>query len=104
MDDSFQFIIESPQHSQSHKKHPRLVTSCGNWYIHLVCSLQFSRSEIKCLRPSAERKCEACPQRSPVIFVTGERSRAITGPNSGLYATQLRCALFKPMVVYLYCT
>ena len=32
MDDSFQFIIESPQHSQGHKKRPRLVTSCDNWY------------------------------------------------------------------------
>ncbi|KAG6812543.1 hypothetical protein H0H92_002312 [Tricholoma furcatifolium] len=31
MDDSFQFIIESPQHSQSHRKRPRLVTSCDNW-------------------------------------------------------------------------
>jgi hypothetical protein len=32
MDDTFQFIIESPQHSQGHKKRPRLVTSCDNWY------------------------------------------------------------------------
>ncbi len=31
MDETFQFIIESPQHSQGHKKRPRLVTSCDNW-------------------------------------------------------------------------
>ena len=31
--DDFQFIIESPQHNQGHKKRPRLVTSCDNWYV-----------------------------------------------------------------------
>jgi hypothetical protein len=30
--DGFQFILESPQATQSHKKRPRLVTSCDNWY------------------------------------------------------------------------
>ena len=40
------------------------------------------------------------PQKSPVVFVTesvtfAERSRAIAGPNSGLYATELRCALLE---------
>lgn len=33
MEDSFQFIIESPQHNQGHKKRPRLVTSCDNWQV-----------------------------------------------------------------------
>ena len=29
--DDVQFIIESPQNNQGHKKRPRLVTSCDNW-------------------------------------------------------------------------
>ena len=30
--DGFQFVFESPQAAQNHKKRPRLVTSCDNWY------------------------------------------------------------------------
>ncbi|KAF8160904.1 hypothetical protein B0H34DRAFT_357108 [Crassisporium funariophilum] len=87
MDDSFQFIIESPQHSQGHKKRPRLVTSCDN------CRLK----KIKCLQPSPETKCEACKAaKIPCRFrdrerYFAERSRAIAGPNSGSYATEMRC-------------
>ncbi|KAF7346053.1 C6 transcription [Mycena sanguinolenta] len=44
MDDSFQFIMESPQHAQGHKKRPRLVTSCD------ACLLK----KIKCLQPIPE--------------------------------------------------
>ncbi|KAF8973183.1 hypothetical protein BDZ97DRAFT_1648656 [Flammula alnicola] len=86
MEDSFQFIIESPQHSQGHKKRPRLVTSCDN------CRLK----KIKCLQPSPEAKCEACKAaKIPCRFrdrerYFAERSRAIAGPNSGVYATELR--------------
>jgi hypothetical protein len=50
MDDSFQFIFESPQTSHSHKKRPRLVTSCDN------CRLK----KIKCIQSSPETRCEAC--------------------------------------------
>jgi len=77
MDDSFQFIIESPQHTQGHKKRPRLVTSCDN------CRLK----KIKCLQPSPETKCEACKAaKIPCRFrdrerYFAERSRAIAGPN-----------------------
>ncbi|KAJ7782830.1 hypothetical protein B0H16DRAFT_1494535 [Mycena metata] len=79
MDDSFQFIIESPQHAQGHKKRPRLVTSCDN------CRLK----KIKCLQPSPETKCEACKAaKIPCRFrdrerYFAERSRAIAGPNPG---------------------
>ncbi|KAF8893921.1 hypothetical protein BD779DRAFT_1669437 [Infundibulicybe gibba] len=79
MDDSFQFIIESPQHSQGHKKRPRLVTSCDN------CRLK----KIKCLQPSPETKCEACKAaKIPCRFrdrerYFAERSRAIAGPGAG---------------------
>jgi len=79
MDDSFQFIIESPQHNQGHKKRPRLVTSCDN------CRLK----KIKCLQPSPETKCEACKAaKIPCRFrdrerYFAERSRAIAGPNVG---------------------
>ncbi|KAJ6497818.1 hypothetical protein C8R45DRAFT_140751 [Mycena sanguinolenta] len=79
MDDSFQFIIESPQHAQGHKKRPRLVTSCDN------CRLK----KIKCLQPTPEAKCEACKAaKIPCRFrdrerYFAERSRAIAGPNVG---------------------
>ncbi|KAF8170284.1 hypothetical protein K438DRAFT_1684661 [Mycena galopus ATCC 62051] len=79
MDDSFQFIIESPQHAQGHKKRPRLVTSCDN------CRLK----KIKCLQPTPEAKCEACKAaKIPCRFrdrerYFAERSRAIAGPNAG---------------------
>ncbi|PPQ98406.1 hypothetical protein CVT24_004085 [Panaeolus cyanescens] len=86
MDDTFQFIIESPQHATGHKKRPRLVTSCDN------CRLK----KIKCLQPSPETKCEACKAaKIPCRFrdrerYFAERSRAIAGPNSGSYAAELR--------------
>ncbi|KAK1225286.1 hypothetical protein PQX77_011805 [Marasmius sp. AFHP31] len=78
MDDSFQFIIESPQHSTGHKKRPRLVTSCDN------CRLK----KIKCLQPAPETKCEACKAaKIPCRFrdrerYFAERSRAIAGPSA----------------------
>lgn len=78
MDDSFQFIIESPQNNQGHKKRPRLVTSCDN------CRLK----KIKCLQPSPESKCDACKTaKIPCRFrdrerYFAERSRAIAGPTS----------------------
>ncbi|KAK0195675.1 hypothetical protein F5146DRAFT_1109815 [Armillaria mellea] len=79
MDDSLQFIIESPQNAQGHKKRPRLVTSCDN------CRLK----KIKCLQPSPETKCEACKTaKIPCRFrdrerYFAERSRAIAGPSGG---------------------
>ncbi|KAF8732391.1 hypothetical protein AX14_004466 [Amanita brunnescens Koide BX004] len=82
MEDSFQFIIESPQHNQGVKKRPRLVTSCDN------CRLK----KIKCLQPSPESKCEAC--RTAKIACRfkdreryfAERSRAIAGNSNTSYA------------------
>ncbi|KAJ7072552.1 hypothetical protein C8F01DRAFT_1104345 [Mycena amicta] len=77
MDDAFQFIIESPQHSQGHKKRPRLVTSCDN------CRLK----KIKCLQPAPETKCEACKAAKISCRFKdreryfAERSRAIAGPS-----------------------
>ncbi|KAF7315257.1 Zn(2)-C6 fungal-type domain-containing protein [Mycena indigotica] len=77
MDDGFQFIIESPQHSQGHKKRPRLVTSCDN------CRLK----KIKCLQPAPETKCEACKAAKVACRFKdreryfAERSRAIAGPS-----------------------
>ncbi|KAI6157392.1 hypothetical protein BKA82DRAFT_950511 [Pisolithus tinctorius] len=78
MDTNFQFIFESPNASQGHKKRPRLVTSCDN------CRLK----KIKCLQPSPETQCEACTSaKIPCRFrdrerYFAERSRAIAGPSS----------------------
>jgi len=76
--EGFQFIIESPQETQGHKKRPRLVTSCDN------CRLK----KIKCLQSSPETQCEACKAaKIPCKFrdrerYFAERSRAIAGPSS----------------------
>jgi hypothetical protein len=111
MEDSFQFIIESPQHSQGQKKRPRLVTSCDNWQVLLLIltpndSLHTSRlKKIKCLQPSPEAKCEACRSaKIPCRFrdrerYFAERSRAIAGPNSGVYATELRSIILPSFPV-----
>ncbi|KAG9316193.1 hypothetical protein JVU11DRAFT_2218 [Chiua virens] len=75
--EGFQFIIESPQESQSQKKRPRLVTSCDN------CRLK----KIKCLQPSPESQCEACKVAKIQCRFRdreryfAERSRAIAGPS-----------------------
>ncbi|KAG5646831.1 hypothetical protein DXG03_002208 [Asterophora parasitica] len=96
MDDSFQFIIESPQHNQGHKKRPRLVTSCDN------CRLK----KIKCLQPSPETKCEACKaSKIPCRFrdrerYFAERSRAIAGPNVGTYTEDQRTEAAPVMDAY----
>lgn len=84
MDTNFQFIIESPNAAQSHRKRPRLVTSCDN------CRLK----KIKCLQPSPEAECEAC--RSAKISCRfrdreryfAERSRAIAGPSASTLYTR----------------
>lgn len=76
--DGFQFIIESPQETQGHKKRPRLVTSCDN------CRLK----KIKCLQSSPETQCEACKAAKISCKFRdreryfAERSRAIAGPSS----------------------
>ncbi|KAJ7178826.1 hypothetical protein C8R43DRAFT_1189333 [Mycena crocata] len=77
MDESFQFIIESPQHAQEHKKRPRLVTSCDD------CRVK----KIKCLQVTPEANCEACKAANiPCRFrdrerYFAERSRTNFGPN-----------------------
>lgn len=94
--DGLQIIIESPQDTQSHKKRPRLVTSCDNWsvsstmcLIPVVLTPTSSRlKKIKCLQPSPETQCEACTiAKIPCRFrdrerYFAERSRAITDLNA----------------------
>ncbi|KAF5321731.1 hypothetical protein D9619_001725 [Psilocybe cf. subviscida] len=84
--DALQFILETPQNHVGTKKRPRLVTSCDN------CRLK----KIKCNQSAPEAKCEACKaSRISCRFrdrerYFAERSRAIAGPNSGVYATELK--------------
>jgi hypothetical protein len=103
-----QFIIESPQTTASHKKRPRLVTSCDSWYV--SCRNPTRRrlmsgsrlKKIKCLQPSPETKCEACKvAKVPCRFKDreryfAERSRAIAGPSANVhapsYSSDQRCA------------
>ncbi|KAH9012908.1 hypothetical protein EDB85DRAFT_2221934, partial [Lactarius pseudohatsudake] len=48
--DGLRFVLEAPQLSQTHKKRPRLVTSCDN------CRLK----KIKCVQVKSQPRCEAC--------------------------------------------
>jgi len=77
--DSLRFVLEAPQHSQSHKKRPRLVTSCDN------CRLK----KIKCVQVKSHPRCEACEGgNTPCQFrdrerYFAERSRIVTGASAG---------------------
>lgn len=36
MPEDIRFVLEAPNASRTHKKRPRLVTSCDNWYVTLT--------------------------------------------------------------------
>lgn len=84
---------------------PPVITGMRHKSTIVVCSLQSSRlKKIKCLLPSPESKCEACKSAKIQCRFRdreryfAERSRAIAGPNSGLYASDIsssRCALLE---------
>ncbi|KAH9986746.1 hypothetical protein BJV74DRAFT_946028 [Russula compacta] len=77
--DSLRFVLEAPQLSQTHKKRPRLVTSCDN------CRLK----KIKCVQVKSQPRCEACETgNTPCQFrdrerYFAERSRIVTGASAG---------------------
>ncbi|KAF8259448.1 hypothetical protein EI94DRAFT_1751583 [Lactarius quietus] len=77
--DGLRFVLEAPQLSQTHKKRPRLVTSCDN------CRLK----KIKCVQVKAHPRCEACESgNTPCQFrdrerYFAERSRIVTGSSAG---------------------
>ncbi len=61
--DGLRFVLEAPQLSQTHKKRPRLVTSCDNW-----CVARSSLPLVKLLillqtQPSEEN--QVCPDQVP---------------------------------------
>ncbi|KAI9510919.1 hypothetical protein F5148DRAFT_1175213 [Russula earlei] len=76
--DSLRFVLEAPQLSQTHKKRPRLVTSCDN------CRLK----KIKCVQIKSQPRCEACETgNTPCQFrdrerYFAERSRIVTGASA----------------------
>lgn len=77
--DGLRFVLEAPQLSQTHKKRPRLVTSCDN------CRLK----KIKCVQVKSQPRCEACEAgNTPCQFrdrerYFAERSRIVTGASAG---------------------
>jgi hypothetical protein len=100
--DGLRFVLEAPQLSQTHKKRPRLVTSCDNWCVarsrlSLVefahPSLRFFQhsrlKKIKCVQIKAQPRCEACEAgNTPCQFrdrerYFAERSRIVTGASAG---------------------
>ncbi|KAI0041750.1 hypothetical protein FA95DRAFT_1640103 [Auriscalpium vulgare] len=76
--DNLRFVLEAPQLNQTHKKRPRLVTSCDN------CRLK----KIKCVQVKAQDRCEACEAANTACQFRdreryfAERSRIVTGSSS----------------------
>ncbi|KAI0055102.1 hypothetical protein BV25DRAFT_1843188 [Artomyces pyxidatus] len=73
--DNLRFVLEAPQLNQTHKKRPRLVTSCDN------CRLK----KIKCVQIKAHDRCEACEAGNTSCQFRdreryfAERSRIVSG-------------------------
>ena len=72
--DGLRFVLEAPQLSQTHKKRPRLVTSCDNWCVllpHLELVLEIAHpslffcylSPTPSSQPSEEN--QVCPGQVP---------------------------------------
>jgi hypothetical protein len=93
--DSLRFVLEAPQLSQTHKKRPRLVTSCDNWCVLgpslTSCGPDPSPSrlkKIKCVQVKSQPRCEACETgNTPCQFrdrerYFAERSRIVTGASA----------------------
>ena len=107
--DGLRFVLEAPQLSQTHKKRPRLVTSCDNWCVllpHLELFLEIAHpslffptfppppllsrlKKIKCVQVKSQPRCEACEAgNTPCQFrdrerYFAERSRIVTGASAG---------------------
>jgi hypothetical protein len=106
--DSLRFVLEAPQLSQTHKKRPRLVTSCDNWSVTRPVSLlvschlrtltnsslslpfrSYSRlKKIKCVQLKSQPRCEACEAGNTSCQFRdreryfAERSRIVTGASA----------------------
>jgi hypothetical protein len=93
--DGLRFVLEAPQLSQTHKKRPRLVTSCDNWCVLATCLAVITHpshsrlKKIKCVQVKAQPRCEACEAgNTPCQFrdrerYFAERSRIVTGASAG---------------------
>jgi hypothetical protein len=100
--DGLRFVLEAPQLSQTHKKRPRLVTSCDNWWVVACMSCYGTPSKdgrpsapnsrlkkIKCVQVKSLSRCEACEGgNTPCQFrdrerYFAERSRIVTGASAG---------------------
>ena len=62
--DGLRFVLEAPQLSQTHKKRPRLVTSCDNWSV-----ARSSASAVEPLthppRTQSPEEDQVCPGQVP---------------------------------------
>ena len=61
--DGLRFVLEAPQLSQTHKKRPRLVTSCDNWCVrpHLSPPSVLLTHPI----PQSSEEDKVCPDQVP---------------------------------------
>jgi hypothetical protein len=112
--DGLRYLIVAPQLSQTHKKRPRLVTSCDDWCVARSCthvSLSSNGSlipsllpthsrlkKIKCVQIKSQLCCEACEAGNiPCQFrdrerYFAERSRIVTGASAGSSPAHSRCS------------
>ena len=100
--DGLRFVLEAPPLSRTHKKRPRLVTSCDNWCVArsslslvrlLTHSLRFFKhsrlKKFKCIQTKSQPRCEACEAGNTSCQFRdreryfAERSRIVTGTSAG---------------------
>ena len=80
MEDTFQFIIESPQHNVGQKKRPRLVTSCDNWSVVPPIPPHLSDNS-RPLQPSQENQVSPALSRRKMRGLQGRKDPvSLQGP------------------------
>jgi hypothetical protein len=63
--DGLRFVLEAPQLSQTHKKRPRLVTSCDNWCV-LAHMSRYGMTRMLTYRPEqSSQKNQVCASQVP---------------------------------------
>src|SRR5579859_5757319 len=98
--DDLRSALDAPQLSHTHKKWPRLVTSCDNWCVlgrmsrygtpgYRPTAPSSRLKKTKCVQVKSQPRCEACEAgNTPCQFndresYFAERSRIVIGASAG---------------------
>ena len=64
--DGLRFVLEAPQLSQTHKKRPRLVTSCDNWCVRAHSMSRYEQDANLLPQIVVSKKSSVC-KSSPIL-------------------------------------